>query len=256
MVERYPLINSQLEGGPFYWEAGPVGIQLIHGYTATTVEVRRLAKILHEKGYTVAGPLLPGHGTSPQDANRYKWQDWVMVVEASYQQLRTACPRVIIGGESTGAVLALYLASQHPEVAGVLAYAPALKLNSSPILVSLLPLLATFVTAIPKGEISNETKWQGYPVNPLKGAVQLVRFQKVVNACLKRISQPVLIVQGRKDDTVSAQAPQMIYDGVQSKIKELHWMKASGHTVLLDVELDQIADLTLRFLEQVLKESS
>ena len=256
MAEPYPLVNPQLEGSPFYWEAGPVGIQLIHGFTATTVEVRLLAKILHEKGYTVAGPLLPGHGTSPQDANRYKWQDWVAAVESSYQQLKTVCPRVIIGGESTGALLALYLASQHPGVAGVLTYAPALKLTTSPILFSLLPLFATFITALPKGKISNDKKWQGYPVNPLKGAAQLVRFQKVVNACLKRISQPVLIVQGRKDDTVSAQAPQMIYDGVQSKIKELYWMESSQHTVLLDVELDQVADLTLRFLERVLKESS
>ena len=39
---------------------------------------------------------------------------------------------MIIGGESMGALLALYLASEHPEAAAILAYAPALKLKLRP----------------------------------------------------------------------------------------------------------------------------
>ena len=69
------LKNPHMEGDSFLWEAGPVGIVLSHGFTATTTEVRLLAKALHEKGYTVAGPLLPGHGTRYQDMNRCRWQD-------------------------------------------------------------------------------------------------------------------------------------------------------------------------------------
>ena len=42
------LHNPHLEGGPFFWEAGPVGVLLLHGYTATTAEMRPLAKRLHE----------------------------------------------------------------------------------------------------------------------------------------------------------------------------------------------------------------
>ena len=80
--------------------------------------------ILHQQGYTVAGPLLPGHHTRPEDANRYRWRDWVCAVEESYQQLTAHCQRVVIGGESMGALLALYLASEHPEAAATLAYAP------------------------------------------------------------------------------------------------------------------------------------
>ena len=126
------IYNPQLEGDPFLWEGGPTGVLLIHGYTATTAEVRPLAGILHQQGYTVAGPLLPGHNTRPEDANRYRWRDWVRAVEESYRQLAAHCQRVIIGGESMGALLALYLASEHPEVAAILAYAPALKLKNGP----------------------------------------------------------------------------------------------------------------------------
>jgi len=39
--------NPHLEGGPFVWEGNRLGILLIHGFTATTTEVRLLAEKLH-----------------------------------------------------------------------------------------------------------------------------------------------------------------------------------------------------------------
>jgi len=35
--------NPHLEGSPFFWEAGPIGILLAHGFSAITAEVRPLA---------------------------------------------------------------------------------------------------------------------------------------------------------------------------------------------------------------------
>jgi carboxylesterase len=55
--------NPGLEGDSFFCEAGPFGILLIHGFTATTAEVRPLARRLLSVGYTISGPLLPGHDT-------------------------------------------------------------------------------------------------------------------------------------------------------------------------------------------------
>ena len=66
-MEQQMILNPHLEGDSFFWEGGEVGILLIHGFTATTAEVRPLAEFLHKNGYTVAGPLLPGHYTKPDD---------------------------------------------------------------------------------------------------------------------------------------------------------------------------------------------
>ncbi|MBS1245743.1 MAG: uncharacterized protein H6R36_398 [Chloroflexi bacterium] len=88
--------NPHLEGDTFFWEGGPVGVLLIHGYTATTAEVRLLGRFLHERGYTVSGPLLPGHGTTPQAMNRCRWQDWTGAVEQAYRQISTRCDRVFV----------------------------------------------------------------------------------------------------------------------------------------------------------------
>lgn len=244
--------NPQLDGSSFYWEAGTTGILLCHGFTATTTEVRLLARILHKHGYTVAGPLLPGHGTSPEDCNRHTWQEWYAAAEQAYRQLEAKCQRVVVGGESTGALLVLHLAHQHPEAAAILCYAPVLRLKISRIKITLLTLCVPFLTAIPKSASQDDLLWKGYTVNPLRGAYQLSRLQKTIPPILARIHQPILIMQGRLDQTVAPQAPQIIYDQIGSSIKELHWLENSTHCVILDKELDLVADVSLGFLNRVL----
>jgi carboxylesterase len=246
------LKNPQLDGSAFYWEGGPVGILLVHGLTATAVEVRLLAQRLHQAGYTVAGPLLPGHGTTPEDLNRTHWPEWVAEAEQVYQQLEKSCQRIILGGESVGAVIALYLASFHPEAVAVLAYAPAIRLALTPLQQVELRLLAPFILAIPKGGIDREDNWQGYKVNPLKAALQLLQFQKEALKRLPRVTQPLLVVQGRLDTTIHPTAGEIVMNLAGSKVKEMHWMEKSSHVVLLDQELDEITALTLAFIQRSL----
>jgi len=252
MTQPSVLRNLHLEGSPFYWQAGPTGVLLCHGFTATTAEVRLLANSLHEHGYTVAAPLLPGHGTTPQDCNHFTWQDWYASVEQTYLQLAAHCQRVIIGGESTGALLVLYMAATHPEVSGILCYAPALRLMLGRAANFILSFLAPFITSLPKAPSTDDNPWQGYAVQPLKGAVQLKHLQKVIPPLLPKIHQPILILQGRLDPTVHPQSPQTIFDQVSSSVKELHWLEHSTHCVILDKEHELAASLTLDFLKRVL----
>lgn len=245
--------NPHLEGEAFYWPGGTMGILLVHGFTATVAEVRPLAERLRPAGYTIAGPLLPGHFTEPADLNRVHWQDWVQAVKDMYQRMRSECERIVIGGESTGGLLALYLASQGLDVAAILLYAPALRLTLRRRDVLRLHLAAPFTPWVQKQNMDSNDLWQGYPVNPLKGTIQLLKLQAQTRPHLKNIHQPILIVQGRKDATVHPDVPEIIFQGVHSTVKEVHWMEHSAHCVILDSELDTVAQITLRFLENVLE---
>ncbi|HFE66621.1 MAG TPA: alpha/beta fold hydrolase [Chloroflexi bacterium] len=251
MINDY-LVNPHLDGDSFLWEAGPTGVLLLHGLTATTAEVRLLAADLLAQGYTVMGPLLPGHGAKPEDLNEVTWQDWAWTAVAGYQHLATLCDHVFVGGESTGAALALHLAEHHQEISGVLCYAPAIKL-AMPIHKKMqLYASAPFIEAIPKAGADDNAHWQGYKVNPLRSVQELIALGRVVRRDLGKITQPVLVVQGRHDETVAPDAGQIILDNVQSDLKEMVWLEESGHIVLLEDERGAITQLTRRFMEQAL----
>ena len=106
-----PLVNPELEGGGFFWQGGADGVLLLHGLTATTAEVRPLAKRFHDEGFTVSAVLLPGHGTTPEKLSHTHRREWIAVCEKAYAELQKKCSRVIVGGESTGGILALHLAT-------------------------------------------------------------------------------------------------------------------------------------------------
>lgn len=251
-MEKQMIHNPQLDGGSFFWQGGPVGILLIHGLTATVAEVRPLAEVLHQAGYTVSGPLLPGHYTQPEDLNRVRWQDWAATVETAYRNLESQCEQVVVGGESTGAVLSLYLAARHPQIAALLLYAPALQLNLRTLDILRIYMLSPFVRWVPKGNMDANDLWQGYPVNPLKGVIQLIKLQRQVHALLHQVHQPTLIVQGRLDTTVHPDVPDIIEREIRSSIREKVWMANSSHCVILDQERKEIFDLTMNFLARVL----
>ncbi len=252
-VEGY-IQNPQLEGKSFEWAGGQTGVLLVHGFTATTSEVRPLAKALHQQGFTVSAPLLPGHGSQPAEMNRMRWQDWASAVEAAYVNLTRRCDQVVIAGESMGGLLSLYLASQHPEIAAVLTYAPAVVTGgASQVIIA--NLVAPFVPIMRKPQgppTPADELWQGYTVYPVRALTQLYRLQSAVRRSLPLIRRPLLVVAGRLDTSVLPVTVDILSKEVRSTVKQIHWMEHSGHCVLLDVEFDQIVAITTQFLHQVL----
>lgn len=242
------LQNPHLDGDAFFWKAGSVGIFLSHGFTATTAEVRLAAEKFYAQGYTVAAPLLPGHGTRPEDLNQIVWQEWVRAGETELDRLFGVCEQVWIAGISMGGVLALHLASIQPKSAGILLYAPAIRLTMGFLDKLRLIIGSYFIAELPRESLDGAERWQGYPGIPLKGAVQLLRFQSATIKLLAQIEQPVLIFQGRNDVTVAQEAGIIILNSVSSKIKAHHWMENSSHAILLDEEYDEVVDLSMRFM--------
>ena len=254
-AEDAVILNPELEGESFFWKGGETGVLLLHGLTATTAEVRPLAKRLLNEGYTVSGILLPGHGTTPENLSQTHREDWIKASEEAYNELKQECSSVIVGGESVGALLALHLACEHPEIKGLLLYAPAMRMAASILRTVLLVLASPFVFSVKKqfSKDRGRMPWQGYKINPLKTGVQLLKFQWEIKQRLCRIYQPILLIQANLDDTVDLRSGDIILRGVQSAVKELYWMEKSGHVVILEKQFEEVLNTTLEFIQKALR---
>lgn len=255
-METNFIRNPHLDGDPFSWHAGTpsAGALLIHGYTACPAEVRPLGKYLHERGYTVLAPLLPGHNTTPQDMNRQRWRDWTDAVERAYQELKATCDRIFVCGESMGGLLTLYLASEHLEIAGIVVYATALRVANHDKTMFQAALLHRFVPYVKKPErepSDADARWRGYTVNPVPALMQLKQLQDVVRKRLPQIFQPILVIQGRLDKSIDLQSGEIIMNEVGSQRKEMRWLDNSTHCVILDCEWERAAELTIEFFEKI-----
>ena len=247
--------NPHLDSSPFFFEGGSSGVLLLHGFTATPVEVKLIGQYLHERGYTVSGPLLPGHGTTVEAINACSWRDWVDHTARAYAELAARCGRVFVGGESLGGLLSLYLGSTHPEIAGLILYAPALRIANP--LVYLSPLFKFLIKALPKRRVENDPdsvvnqRWNGYTVDPIPAVAQTLALQRRVRRRLPLVEQPLIVFQGRLDTTLKHSGVEELASAVQSTDVELVWQEGSSHCIVLDVEWEEVAEKTLAFIRRI-----
>lgn len=117
-------------------ESNGVGILLLHGMSDSPYSLRALAESANERGASVLGLRLPGHGTSPSGLIDVRWEDLVAVVPIGVRHLREKVDGPIyVVGYSTGGTLAVHYALRSlrdetlPMVDGVILVSPAIEVS-------------------------------------------------------------------------------------------------------------------------------
>lgn len=238
---------------PFDFPGGKeTGVLVIHGYTGTTSGVLPWAEGLAKAGYTVIGPRLTGHGTTWEDLNRISWKDWTRDVEAAYQDLKKRVHRVFVAGLSMGGALAVWLAEEHPEIAGILVVNNLLTTGSP--LVPFLPLIRKIVPSVPAlaGDIKDPTKKEiAYAVNPTGGSDEWRKLLKCISPRLRTIHQPTLVMKSREDHIIPASSALKLFRCISSQRKKLLWLENSYHVATLDYDLPVIVEESIRFIQDI-----
>ena len=86
-------MTVQPHAEPFHFAGNPdtphgkIGVLLSHGFTAAPASMVPWGQYLAERGYTVAVPRLPGHGTKWQDMALTTYDDWYAAVERELESL-------------------------------------------------------------------------------------------------------------------------------------------------------------------------
>ncbi|MFK5925204.1 MAG: alpha/beta fold hydrolase [Desulfuromusa sp.] len=193
-------------------------VLLIHGFSASPREMLPLGEILQQHNFTVYGVRLPGHGTSPEDLATRSAEEWLTTVEHGYQSLFKMGFRVSVAGLSTGALLALKLALQHPLEKLVL-LSPFLQLQHF-----LAPFTGFLSYLMPyqKKEISVAERPFYYQQRPLKGIAQINKLCRQLRSRLDLILAPSLVLTSTGDATIAKGSAAKIYQKLGSSKKQFH----------------------------------
>jgi carboxylesterase len=250
--EEVEFINQ-----PFYFEgANGKAVLLIHGWTSTPYEVRRLGKFLNENGYTSSGPILAGHGTVPKNLENVHWNQWLEDIEKAYRELQKSHSKIFLAGTSIGSNLAIMLASRNPEIAGLILMATPYKMKFESLLVPFAKFLSKIKNYARKfypptfGVSTTITRLISYQTYPIASALETFELVRVSRKYLSKINQPCLIIQSASDHVVSKKSSKEIYERIKSKVKKKIIIKRAYHTFISDIKNVKIFEEILQFLER------
>jgi esterase/lipase/1-acyl-sn-glycerol-3-phosphate acyltransferase len=218
-----------------------IGILLSHGYMAAPAEVLCLAEYLSGKGYCVYIPRLRGHGTAPEDLAQRSYKEWIYSMEDGYILMRNLCRRVVVGGFSTGAALALELASRLPGIVGVFAVSTPLRLQY--LTSKLAPVVDTWNKLMGKVNLNDarmeyvenqpENPHINYLRNPVSGVRELERLMSHLEPKLKEITVPALVIQSKEDPVVHPGGSERIFNLLGSEDKQYTLFNFDRHGILV-----------------------
>jgi carboxylesterase len=265
----------------FVLEGGRTGVLLIHGLTGTPNEMRVVAKGLHRAGFTVFCVQLAGHCGSEEDLLATRWQDWYASVEAGAERLKARVDHLFVGGLSMGALLALRLAAQRPDlVDGVAAYATMFRHDgwSMPMVTRFAFLLPVFrALGIGRGRSfleqppygikdenlrrqivakmqSGDSAAAGLPGNPWYAVAEMAKLSATVRRQLSDIRSPCLVVHATEDDVASVRNAELIARRVTQAPVEMLLLKDSYHMVTIDRERRTVIAQTIAFIRRIVDE--
>ncbi|HGE5780041.1 MULTISPECIES: alpha/beta hydrolase [Bacillus] len=237
---------------PFTFEGGDRAVLLLHGFTGNSADVRMLGRFLEKKGYTCHAPIYKGHGVPPEQLVRTGPEDWWKDVMAAYQQLKDqGYEKIAAVGLSLGGVFSLKLAYTVP-ILGVVPMCAPMYIKSEEIMYQ--GILA-YAREYKKREQKSPEKiaeemmeFKKTPMNTLKALQDLIRD---VRNNVDMIYTPTFVVQARHDEMINTDSANIIYNGVESTLKEIKWYEDSTHVITLDKQRDELHEDVYNFLEQL-----
>ncbi|MEY2452297.1 MAG: carboxylesterase, partial [Acidimicrobiaceae bacterium] len=230
-------------------DGGPNGALVIHGFTGNPDSMRGVAHALGDAGFAVELPLLPGHGTVVDDMIPTGWNDWLGAAEEAYGKLAARVPgKVIVVGLSMGGALTCWLASDHPELAGIV---PINAVVTQPdgmreMVQQLLDNGDEVMDGIGSDIADPDVHELAYPQTPLRPLLTLMDAAGEFQERLARIACPVLIITSRQDHVVAPENSDVLAESVTGPVERL-WLDRSYHVATQDYDKAEIEAAVVEF---------
>lgn len=241
---------------PFVWKDSPTYCAiLVHGFPGTPLEMRPVADIFHNLGWTVHGLLLPGFGVEINSLADKTYTDWLSTILNTINHCKQTYEKVILVGLSMGGALSIQ-ATVSSDIDGLLLLAPFWKIehvlwNLLPGLRLILPTFKPFKIIRPDfadpdvrmtldqwlpsadlddPDVQAEITDFAIPTNMIN---QIRIAGNHARQAVAHISVPTTVIQGRQDELVKPELTQTL---VQQMTTDVNYQLIDGDHNLTDSE--------------------
>jgi carboxylesterase len=259
MIKRRTRGPAKITKGSeaFNYETGEKVALIIHGFTSTPRETRRLANFLQKNNISVSAPLLPGHGTSPERLAVVKYHEWLAHVEGELKKLEKKYKEIYIIGNSFGGNIGILMINSSKKVRGLITL-------GTPILFPYEKISRYFIIPIlrriklfqrkkynAKGvELLMQKRCNSYLSIPLTSVPQFTKVLDLSKKAIPTIKKPLFVVQSEEDTVIKVESARFILDNARSKEKEFFSIKKSYHNILIDRENPTMNKKILDFIKK------
>lgn len=250
--EEISLVNQ-----PFYFPgANGKAVLMVHGWTSTPYELRRLGRYLNENGYTVYAPLLKGHGTIPKDLEQVRWQDWLGNIGEAHERLKKENKKIYIIGTSIGGNLGLMYAAENKDIAGLVLLAVPYRLKIEKSVILFAKILKFFKPYTKKhypptfGAADSITRLISYQSYPIRSGLEAFGAIKKSREVLSGIKHPCFVIQSASDHIAKKNSLEMIYNRINSSVKKKKYISRAYHTFISDIKNEHVFEEILNFLNE------
>jgi carboxylesterase len=197
-------------------------------------------------------PLLSGHGTRVEDMLDTTWIDWSSDAEAAYQRLADRSEQVVVAGLSMGGSLTCWLATRHPELAGIICVNPATQ-AAADVRVFVESLIADgqeVMDGLGSDVADPASPESAYPQTPLRPLRSLFEAATEIQPDLGRITCPLLLFTSPEDHVVPPADSDYLASQVSGPVERVSCDR-SYHVATIDYDRDLIIERSLEFVAKV-----
>jgi carboxylesterase len=207
---------------------------MVHGLTGSPASMRPIGMWLAERGLSVEGVRLPGHGTGLDDLRTRRWTEWLDEASRGLDALRDRARTVVAFGQSMGGAVVLALAASRSHDVDGIALA-------NPYVFDARHTFAPVVRWYPRDlhGVANDIAKPGGDENaderiPVPTALEMAALTRLVRTELASIRQPVIVFRSATDHVIPKANARKVLDRLGSSRKELVECARSFHVVTLD----------------------